>query len=153
MTIARARSSGGAGASTLALRMLAILLGVFFLLQGLNKLAWLLDSSILAERFQNWMRDAPPFVRAYIETVAIPGAPLFARLVPMAELATGTALLLGFWPRLAAGLACAMVMNFHLGLGSYFTYEGWLDGALLPVVGGLIAIAVGGRNLPWSIRP
>ena len=151
MTIARGRT--GTSAAVFALRLLASLLGVFFLAQGMNKLAWFGDGSILADRLQNWMRGAAPSVQWYIETVALPGAPLFARLVPVAELATGMALVVGFWPRLAAGLACAMVLNFHFALGTYFTWEGWRDGALLPVVGGLLAIAVGGARLPWSVRP
>jgi uncharacterized membrane protein YphA (DoxX/SURF4 family) len=153
MATVKARSSGsGTGPALLAIRILALLLGVFFLAQGLNKLAWLLDGSILAERLQNWMRDAPPSVRWYLETV-LPGAPLFARLVPLAELGAGMALMVGFWPRLAAGLACVMVLNFHFALGSFFQWEALRDGALLPVVGGLLAIAIGGTRLPWSVRP
>jgi uncharacterized membrane protein YphA (DoxX/SURF4 family) len=136
----------------LALRILALLLGVFFLAQGLNKLAWLLDSGILAARLQNWTQGAPASVRWYIETV-LPGVPLFARLVPLAELSVGVALLVGFWPRLAAGLACVMVLNFHFALGSFFQWEALRDGALLPVVGGLLAIAIGGTRLPYSVKP
>ena len=136
----------------MALRALALMLGVFFLFQGLNKLPWLLDSSILAERLQNWSRDAAPSQRWYIETIAVPGVPLFARLVPLAELSTGLALIVGFWPRLAAALALAMVANFHFALGSYFSPDFLIDGAGLPVMGGLLALAIGGSRLPYSVR-
>jgi hypothetical protein len=33
---------------------------------------------------QQWLPNATPSVRWYLETVCIPGAPLFARLVPIA---------------------------------------------------------------------
>jgi uncharacterized membrane protein YphA (DoxX/SURF4 family) len=133
--------------------VLALLVGVFFLFQGLNKLPWLMDSGILAERLGNWMRSAPPAVQWYLERLAIPGVPLFARLVPLAELGTGVALILGFWPRLVAGFALLMVANFHFALSSYYSMEFFRDAAGLPVMGALLAIAMGGARLPWSVRP
>ena len=152
-TLRTRTSSSAAPPAAIGLRVLALLLGVFFLFQGLNKVDWLLDSGILAQRLQNWMGAAPPGVRWYLETFAIPGVPLFARLVPLAELTTGTALILGFWPRLIAGIALVMVVNFHFGLGSYYSAEFLRDGAGLPVMGALLAIAIGGARLPWSVRP
>lgn len=149
----RPSSAGAVGAPFVALRLLALLLGAFLLAQGLGKLAWFGDSGILAARLQNWLTNAPdPLVRWYIETVAMPGVPLFARLVPLGEMATGLALLVGFWPRLAAALACLMVLNFHLGLGTYFSLEFFTDPAALPVLGGLLAVAIGGARLPWCVR-
>lgn len=154
MTTVRPRTSSSAPPALVALRLLALLLGAFFVSQGLSKLPWFLDSGILSERLQGSMRNAPaPIVRWYIETIAMPGVPLFARLVPLAELCTGVALILGFWPRLAAAVALAMVTNFHFALGSYFSWEFLIDGTGLPVLGGLLALAVGGARLPWSVRP
>ena len=154
MTTVRPRptTSVGGGAA-LGLRVMALLLGVFFLAQGLNKLPWLLDSALLSDRFATWERDAPPSVRWYIDTIARPGAPLFARLVPLAELASGAALVIGFWPRLVAALACVMVLNFHFALGTFFEREALRDPALLPVVGGLLALAINSARLPWSVKP
>jgi uncharacterized membrane protein YphA (DoxX/SURF4 family) len=154
MTTVRARTSSSPGQAATALRVLAVLLGVFFVFQGLNKLPWLLDSGILAERLQGWMRNAPaPTVRWYIETIAMPGVPLFARLVPLAELSTGISLIVGFWTRVVAMLALVMVANFHLALGSYFSVEFMRDGAGPPVMGALLALAIGGVRLPWSLKP
>jgi len=153
MTIVKARTSTSGGSAIVALRTLALVLGVFFVFQGLNKLPWLLDSGILVERLQNWSGNAVPSQRWYIETIAAPGVPLFARLVPLAELSSGAALILGFWPRLVAALALAMVANFHFALGSYFSWEFFIDGAGLPVMGGLLALAISGARLPWSLRP
>ena len=153
MTIVRARANTSGGSALVALRTLALLLGVFFVFHGIDKLPWLLDSGILVERLQNWSGNAVPSQRWYIETIAAPGVPLFARLVPLAELSTGAALILGFWPRLVAALALAMVANFHFALGSYFSWEFFIDGAGLPVMGGLLALAISGARLPWSLRP
>ena len=155
MSLAAPRSAGsrGAGSAVVGLRTAALLLGLYFLFQGMSKLPWLLDSGILAERLEDWRRDAVPLQRWYIDTVATPGVPLFARLVPLAELATGAALIVGFWSRLVAALAFAMVANFHFALGSYFSPQFFVDGSGLPVMGGLLALAINGARLPWSIRP
>jgi uncharacterized membrane protein YphA (DoxX/SURF4 family) len=142
-TAVRNRSAAAAGSSrgaALALRILAVLLGVFFVSMGINKLAWLTDSGILAGKFQIFEKGAPASVRAYIETFAMPGLPLFARLVPLAELATGAALIFGVWVRLAAALAFV----FH-------TIAFFIDGQGLPVLGALLALAIAGRDLPFSL--
>jgi uncharacterized membrane protein YphA (DoxX/SURF4 family) len=134
--------------------VLTLLLGAFFVARGLEKLPWFLDSGILSERLEGAMRNAPAAsVRWYIETIAMPGVPLFARLAPLAELSTGVAFILGFWPRLAAALALAIVANVHFALGSYFSWEFLIDGSGLPVMGGLLALVVSSARLPWSVRP
>jgi uncharacterized membrane protein YphA (DoxX/SURF4 family) len=155
MTAFRARTaSSGAGAAIVALRLLALLLGVFFLFQGLNKLSWFADSGILEQRLETWQRNATaPSVRTYLETFARPGVPLFARLIPLAELSTALSLMLGFWPRPLAALAFVMVCNFHFALGDFYSIEFLRDGAGPPVLGGLLALVIGGARLPWSIRP
>ena len=152
--VARGRAPAGQGAARalLGLRILALMLGVFFLVTGAAKFAWFTDSGILEERLNRWSNGAPASVRWYIETVATPGIPVFARLVPLAELATGAALLAGFWTRLAAALALFMVLNCHFASGLF--HRGWeflLDAAALPILGGLLALAIGGARLPFSV--
>ncbi len=142
-------SQGRAGAY--GLRALALMLGVFFIFHALDKLAWFADSSILAQRLENWLQDAAPSTRWYIETVAMPGIPLFARLVPIAEMATGVALILGFWTRLVAALAFLMVVNFHVARGAFYEWTFTTDGTSLPVLGGLLALALGASRLPLSV--
>ena len=127
------------------------MVGVFFLFMGLNKLAWFADSDILTGKFQIFMKGGSTATRWYLETIAMPGAPLFARLVPLAELATAAALILGFWTRLAAALAVVMVLNFHVATGEIFTREFLLDGAGPPLIGALLALAIAGGRLPLSV--
>lgn len=154
-TLTRSRSSAppGSGSSAGGLRVLSVFLGVFLIFEGLGKLAWFTDSTLLGAALQGWLKDAPPTTRWYLETFAIPGVPMFARLVPIGELSAGTALVLGFWPRLAAAAAFLMVLNFHVASGAIFQYRFLTNGFGLPVLGGLLALAIGGARLPWSARP
>jgi hypothetical protein len=46
-----------------------------------------------------------------------------------------------------------MVLNFHFALGSFFDWGALRDAALLPVVGGLLALAISSARLPWSVKP
>jgi uncharacterized membrane protein YphA (DoxX/SURF4 family) len=149
----RTANSGAksARAAPLALRVMAIFVGFFFLGMGLNKLAWLNDSNLLAQRFDIFAKGAPSIVGSYIETFAKPGAPVFARLVPIAELATAAALVLGFWTRLAALLALFMILNFHFATASFFHWEFLRDGTGPPLIGALLALAIAGSNLPWTV--
>ncbi|MGE0593750.1 MAG: DoxX family protein [Vicinamibacterales bacterium] len=134
-----------------ALRLLGLMLGVFLIFEGLGKVPWLFDSAILGARLQEWHGTASPFSRWYLETVAMPGVPVFARMVTLGELLAGAALLFGFWTRLSAGLAALMVLNFHVASGILFTYGYLTNGYGLPVMGGLLALAIGGSRLPLSL--
>jgi uncharacterized membrane protein YphA (DoxX/SURF4 family) len=133
-----------------AVRALAFMLGLFFLFNGLDKLAWFSDPGILAARLEGWLKNAPPSSRWYIETLT-PGVPLFARLVPLAELSAGVALIIGFWARVTAALAFFMVLNFHFARGFIFDPEFLMDGTGFPVLGGLIVLALGRWALPFSV--
>lgn len=156
MTMVAARGRAGAstasGSGPTGLRALALFLGVFFIFQALGKLGWFTDSAPLGAALQGWLKDAPPITRWYLETFAIPGVPMFARLVPLGELLGGAALVSGFWTRLAASAAFLMVLNFHVASGAIFQYRFLTNGFGLPVLGGLLALAIGASRLPWSVR-
>lgn len=131
-----------------------IAIGVFFVFEGLGKLSWFSDSSILAERFARWLQAAPPgsISQEYLQYIAIPGTAIFARLVPLGELVCGTALVVGFWTPLFALTAFFMALNFHIASGAIFEYSFLTNGYGLPVLGPTIGLALGGRRLPWSFR-
>jgi uncharacterized membrane protein YphA (DoxX/SURF4 family) len=127
------------------------MLGIFFLGMSSTKFGWFLDSSILLNKFQMiFLPKAPPIVRWYLETVCIPGTPLFARLVPLGEIAAGLALIAGFWTRMAATVAFLMVLNFHFATSAFWSIDFLRDGTGLPVLGGLLALAINGARLPFS---
>ena len=130
--------------------MLSIAMGVFLIFMGLDKIGWLMDAGILTRRLQEWRGMVRPFARWYLDTIAIPGAPVFARVVLLAELSAGTALVLGIQVRLAAALALLMVINFHVAADVIFRYDYLINAYGPPVLGGLLALAVGGTRLPFS---
>jgi uncharacterized membrane protein YphA (DoxX/SURF4 family) len=133
------------------LRVLSLALGIFLLFMGLDKLDWFADSGFLEGRLEEWRGMARPLVRWYLETIAIPGAPVFARVVPLAELSAATALILGIWVRWAALLAMLMVINFHFAADIIFRYDYLINAYGLPILGGLAALALGGKRLPMSL--
>jgi uncharacterized membrane protein YphA (DoxX/SURF4 family) len=134
-----------------ALRILSVALGVFLIFMGLDKIEFLTDSGILRQRLEEWRGMAGPLASWYLDTLAIPGAPIFARLVVLAELAAGSALVLGVKVRPAATLALLMVINFHIAADVMFRYDYLINAYGLPVLGGLLALAVGGARLPFSV--
>ena len=134
------------------LALLRIFLGVFFLFEAIGKAGWLLDSTPLVKQLTGWLEGAGPYNRWYLETVCLPGAAVFARVVLFGEASTAVALILGAYTRVAAVLALLMVLNFHVASGAIFTMSFLSSGYGLPVVGGLLALAIGASALPWSLK-
>jgi len=141
----------GTGAGAGGLRALSLVFGVFLVAMGVDKIGWLTDDGVLAGRFAEWLETAPPASRWYLLHLAIPGTPLFSRLVPIAEMAAGTAMICGFRVRLTAIATLVMVLNFHFASDVLFHYSYLTNGYGLPVIGGLLALAVGGVRLPLSV--
>lgn len=129
-----------------ALLAVRIALGVFFIFEGWDKLPWMTNPGLLTTALQKWADTGVPASKWYIETVLIPGAPVFARLVFLGEVATGLALLSGVWLRLAAVIAFFMVLNIHFAHSSIFQYGFLSKGDGLPILGGLLALAIAGGN-------
>ena len=151
-TQVRTRGAAVGSPGLLGLRIMAAMIGVFFLGMCSSKIAWLTDSNILLQKFHMiFLPKAPPIVRWYLETVCIPGAPLFARLVPLGECATGLALISGFWTRMAAAAAFLMVLNFHFATSAFWSIDFLRDGTGFPLLGGLLALAITGSRLPFSV--
>jgi len=134
------------------LAVLRVLLGVFFIFEAISKSAWLLDAAPLQSRLSDWLAQAGPYNRWYLEAVCLPYAEVFARLVLFGEAATGLALVTGTYTRLAALMAFFMVMNIHVASGALFKMQFLTNGYGLPVVGGLLALAIGGSALPLSLK-
>src|SRR4051812_1538260 len=106
----------------LGLAVTRICLGVFFIFEGLGKYQWFASASILAGRLQAWHTNGAPgsASRWYLEHIAMPGVAVFARLVPLGELISGTALLLGVWTPVFAFIAFFMALNFQIAGDAVF---------------------------------
>lgn len=142
----------GDGRARIGLRLLAIGIGSFFLAMAANKLAWIEGPELLTQRFEQWLPTAAPYAKWYLHTIAIPGAPVFARVVPMAELCTGVALVTGTMTNVAAGAAFVMVLNFHVATSAFSSSEFLRDATGPPLLASLLALALAGGNLPFSIK-
>jgi len=138
----------------LGLTLLRISIGVFFFFEGLGKIAWFGNPSILGGRLAEWAQAAAAGSTSqwYLQRIAQPGVAIFARLVPLGEITSGAAMVAGFWTPLFALVAFFMALNFQFASGALFKYSILTSGYGLPVLGSTLALAVGGVRLPWSIR-
>jgi len=132
----------------LGLTILRISIGVFFVFEGLGKIRWLTNSSILAAQFADWLQTAPTgsIMQGYLQRIAVPGVAIFARLVPLGELLSGLALVLGVWTPLAAFIAFFMALNFQIASGALFKYSFLTSGYGLPVLGSTLALTLAGSQ-------
>ena len=129
--------------------ILRLCIGTFFIFEGLGKIGWFTDPSVLAGQFANWSQAAAPgsISHWYLQRVATPGLAVFARLVPLGELVSGLAIVAGFWTPLFAFVAFVMALNFHVASGALFKYSFLTNGYGLPVLGSTLALALsGGRR-------
>jgi uncharacterized membrane protein YphA (DoxX/SURF4 family) len=139
----------------LALAVLRICIGVFFLFEGIGKIRWFADSSILTATFAEWSRSAPPgsIVHTYLERIAVPGVAIFARLVPLGELSCGIALIAGFITPIFAFIAFFMALNFQIASGAVFKYSFLTSGYGLPVLGSTLALTLAGAGPARAKKP
>ena len=128
--------------------VLRVCLGVFFVFEGLGKIRWFSDPSVLASQLSGWLQAAPAgsLTHIYLTRVAIPGTAVFARLVPIGEIVSGLAMIAGFWTPLFAFVAFFMALNFHIGSGALFKYSFLTNGYGLPVLGGTMGLALAGGS-------
>jgi uncharacterized membrane protein YphA (DoxX/SURF4 family) len=132
------------------LTILRISIGIFFIFEGIGKIRWFADTSILAGQFAGWSQAAAAgsVSRWYLEHIAVPGLSIFARLVPLGEIVSGTALVAGFYTPLFAFIAFLMALNFQIASGALFKYSFLTSGYGLPVLGSTLALALASPAKP-----
>lgn len=135
------------------LAILRICIGVFFFFEGIGKIPWFGDTSLLTKQLEGWAQAVPAgsWSHLYLERVAMPYSTYFARAVPLGEMTTGLALIAGIWTPLFAFIGFFMALNFQFASGALFKYSILTSGYGLPVLGATLGLAVGGVRLPWSI--
>ncbi len=137
------RKTRGGLPQVVALVILRVCVGVYMFFFGLEKSAWLMDATPVAAQLSSWLVDAAPASRWFLERV-IPGAPIFARLIPLASMAGGAGLVFGLWTRMAAALSVVAVLSLQLGSGVMFRYAYLADASGLPLAGALTALIISG---------
>src|SRR5580765_4812661 len=135
------------------LAMLRIAIGIFFVFEGIGKIRWFTDTSLLAGQLAGWAQAVPAgsWSHAYLERVALPYSSIFARLVPLGEFTSGVAMVAGLWTPFFALVAFFMALNFQFASGALFKYSILTSGYGLPVLGSTLALVIGGVKLPWSV--
>jgi uncharacterized membrane protein YphA (DoxX/SURF4 family) len=135
------------------LAIMRICIGVFLVFEGIGKVRWFTNPSLLATQLAAWAQAVPggSWSHTYLERVALPYSAVFARLVPLGELVSGAALVVGIWTPLFAFIAFFMAVNFQFASGALFKSSILTSGYGLPVLGSTLALVVGGVRLPWSI--
>ena len=151
MVTATGQKPAGRKSQAAGLVVVRISAGIFIFFSGLEKASWMLDSTPLATQLSSWLTDAPPVSRWYLERL-MPGVPVFARLLPVGAMVGGSALVLGFWTRMAAAVSLLMVLSFQVAAGSMFRYTYLTDVNGLPLAGALLGLVIGGGKLPLSVR-
>lgn len=126
-------------------------LGVFFFFEGWDKLPWMSHPDMLTEILRRWADAGGPSARWYIEAILLPGVSVFARLVFLAEVGAGLALFFGFWTRPVAILTLLMVLNIHFAHSSLFQYGFLSKGDGLPILSGLLAVAIASKGIPFNL--
>jgi len=141
--------------SRLGLTVLRICIGVFFLFEGLGKIRWFTDSSILRGMFAEWSRSVASgsVAQMYLDRIAVPGAAIFARLVPLGEITCGLALIAGFMTPVFAFVAFFMALNFQIASGAAFKYSFLTSGYGLPVLGSTLALTLAGASPGRAKKP
>ena len=139
----------------IALTLLRIFIGVFFIAEGVTKASWFFDASMLERQLAGWSQLAQEgsISRWYLDHVALRGVPYFARLVPIGEICSGAALVMGFWTPLFALVAFFMALNFQIASGAVFKYSFLTSGYGLPVLGSTLALAVGSQARARGSKP
>jgi uncharacterized membrane protein YphA (DoxX/SURF4 family) len=128
--------------------LLRVAIGVFYLFEGLGKIGWFTNPSTLTATFREWSHAAAAGSISgwYLHRIALPGAAVFARLVPIGELSAGVALIAGFLTPLFAFVAFFMALNFQIASGAMFKYSFLTSGYGLPVLGSTLALAIAGTR-------
>jgi len=139
----------------LALTVLRVCIGVFFVAEGVTKASWFFDSSLLARQLDGWSQAAAAgsMSRWYLDHVALRAVPYFARLVPLGEISSGAALIAGFWTPLFAVIAFFMALNFQIASGAAAKVSFLTSGYGLPVLGATLALAIGSQMRGQVRRP
>ena len=116
--------------------ILRVCLGVFFVFEGIGKLRWLADSSVLSAQLASWAQAPTGSISHwYLNRIAQPGVFYLARLVPLGELVSGVAFITFF-----------MALNFQIASGALFEYSFLTSGYGLPVLGGALALTFAGGS-------
>lgn len=98
-------------------------MAALFLYLGITKIDanWIQSPEKLVASLNNYHQKATGIHQTYLETIAIPYANLWSKLMAIGETAIGISLLLGLLLRLSCIVGIIMVLNFHAANGNLYS--------------------------------
>src|SRR5262249_31177336 len=134
--------------------LVRILTGVIFIAEGLGKITGKFVHGGFAKSASSMESESWPLWKAFLSSVVVPHAALFAWVVAIGELLVGIALLSGLFTRLAA--AGGVLLLFPILLGQTYvpgsSWAGWITAGLTTkfAILLLLLIAATGHG-EWSV--
>ena len=131
---------------------LRIVVGVFFLAQGLSKVQWYTTSEYLQTNLDRYGVNAHPVTQWYQEKVARPYIEVWSRLIPSGEIAIGIALILGLFVQPTLIISSLLLLNFYVATGKIFQLTFFSDPyAMLLIVIVLLLLFNKSGNV-WAVK-
>jgi uncharacterized membrane protein YphA (DoxX/SURF4 family) len=132
---------------------LRIVVGIYFLVHGLNRIEWFRTSEILREELHACSSTPYPAAQWVQKRVVLPYIEIWARLVPAGELLVGAALIVGLLSRTALILSIAMTLLYHTATGKIFTPLFVSDAAGMLLLALLTMLAFLRSGSVFAVRP
>ena len=109
--------------SNIQILFIRLAIGGLFLSIGLEKYhsGWLTNSQPLLDSLEHYLQHAAGVQLTYLNSVAIPYASIWSKLMTIGELAVAISLLLGLFVRFSSLIAIVMVLNFSAANGNLFS--------------------------------
>ncbi len=128
--------------------------GVLFVAEGFGKITGKFVHGAFSEDAQGMARKAWPLWGAFLRSVVVPNAGLFAWVVAVGELLLGIALLLGLLTRIAAAAGVLLLLTILLGQ-SYVPgadWMGWITAGLTTKFAILLLLSIAASGYgAWGI--
>ena len=120
---------------------LRIVIGIYILAHGINKIDWFHSSEFMHAELQQYAADPHQAVQWVQHRIVLPYAELWARAIPAGEMLIGAALIAGFLSRTALGISVFMLLLYHIADGKIFTPMFVTDPTAMLLVALLAALA------------
>jgi uncharacterized membrane protein YphA (DoxX/SURF4 family) len=124
--------------------LVRIATGVLFIAEGFGKITGKFVQGGFAKSAATMESESWPFWRAFLASVVVPHASLFAWVVAIGELLLGIGLLLGLFTRWAAAAGVMLLLTILLGqtYAPGASWTGWVTAGLTTKFGMLLLLLI-----------
>ena len=121
---------------------LRIVVGIFFLAQGINRVDWFRSSEFLRAELQAYAAHPDPAAHWLLTHAVLPYTEIWARVIPAGEMLIGAALLAGMLSRTALCLALAGALCYDVAAGKLYSPTFITEPAGMVMLACLLTLAV-----------